>query len=91
MTASGRFPLEAFLTVLVCMASAAAADEDLPFGPTNPIIWDNDSNQDVFTLEYVMALAHNGTVRLAAITESPHPYQSAPGNVQSSTWRAGAA
>jgi hypothetical protein len=47
----------------------------LPFSRSNPFIWDNDANHDVFTLEFVMALANNGVIRLVGITQSPHPYR----------------
>lgn len=54
----------------------------LPFDRSHPFIWDNDANQDVFTLEFVMVLAHNRTINLAGITQSLHPYRTVAEDLQ---------
>jgi len=46
----------------------------LPVNTSNPFIWDNDTDADTFTQEFVMALANNGTINLIGISLSPHPY-----------------
>ena len=65
----------------------ASPDQDpsmatLPFSTANPFIWDNDANTDVFTVEFVMGLAHDGTIHLVGITQSPHPYRSEAEDLQ---------
>jgi hypothetical protein len=80
------------LVVLSCLISSAmilplflplrVVTENLPFDTSNPFIWDNDANHDVFTQELVMALAHNGTINLIAITKSPHPYETTSEDLQ---------
>jgi len=47
----------------------------LPADASNPFIWDNDSEYDAFPLAFAMALAHNGTIRLIGISQSPNPYK----------------
>lgn len=64
------------------MCTSAAA-ENLPYGPhSNPFIWDNDTNAEAFTQEFVMALANAGTIRLIGITLSPNPFQPSVENLQ---------
>jgi len=76
--------------VLYCLFHAGAIAqnppiikaETLPFNTSNPFIWDNDANTDVFTLEFVMVLANNKTINLVGISESPHPYRTQSEDLQ---------
>ena len=54
----------------------------MPYNATNPFIWDNDSESDAFALDFVMALAHAGSLKLIGISESPHPWKSTSENYQ---------
>ena len=48
-----------FIVLLTSSASAKAAGR-VPYDRANPVIYDNDGHRDVYTLEYLMALASNG-------------------------------
>ena len=64
------------------MMHATVLAENLPINATNPFIWDNDTDGDVFTLEFVMALASNGKINLIGISQSPNPYKNRNDNLQ---------
>jgi len=78
------------LAVFFCFFAAGAIAqnpsklkvETLPFNASNPFIWDNDANSDVFTLELVMVLANNKAINLIGISESPHPYRTVSEDLQ---------
>jgi hypothetical protein len=58
---------------LACMFSCTRTQQTaLPFDSTNPIIIDNDGNIDVYTFEYVAALASAGKINLVGIIGEGH-------------------
>jgi inosine-uridine nucleoside N-ribohydrolase len=50
-----------------------AAPVKLPFDRTCPVFHDNDDHRDVYTEEYLMALAHLGEIRLVGLTTTYAP------------------
>jgi inosine-uridine nucleoside N-ribohydrolase len=59
-------------TAFAALALNAAA-VDLPFDRTCPIFHDNDDHRDVYTEEYLMALAHLGEIKLVGLTTTYAP------------------
>lgn len=45
----------------------------LPFDPTCPVFHDNDDHRDVYTEEYLMAVAHLGKLKLVGLTTTYAP------------------
>jgi hypothetical protein len=78
--------LLAMVSVLVvsmlAISPQPASAENMTHGTANPFIWDNDSESDAFTLDFIMALAHLGVIKLIGISESPHPYKTTSENYQ---------
>jgi inosine-uridine nucleoside N-ribohydrolase len=46
---------------------------ELPFDRTCPLFYDNDDHRDVYTDEYLMALAHLGEIKLVGLTTTYAP------------------
>src|SRR5262245_5144036 len=67
---------------MLTISAPPASAENLPRGTASPFIWDNDSESDAFSLDFIMALAHLGVIKLVGISESPHPYRTASENYQ---------
>jgi hypothetical protein len=72
----------ALVGLLLLSMSATALGASLPCDRTNPFIWDNDSETDVYALTLVMAMAHLGELKLIGISQSPHPYKTTSENYQ---------
>lgn len=66
-----RLMLVHFWVASVSFACALAVE--LPFDRSCPVFHDNDDHRDVYTEEYLMALAHLGEVRLAGLTTTYAP------------------
>lgn len=87
-TVSSPRLLASLAVVAVCVLSLFAISpqpapaDDMPYNATNQFIWDNDSESDAFALDFVMALAHAGSLKLIGISESPHPWKSTSENYQ---------
>ncbi len=60
--------LAALLLSVLHLNRAAAVE--LPYGRNNPVIYVNDGNWDVYTQEYLMALARNGEINLRGMIAS---------------------
>jgi inosine-uridine nucleoside N-ribohydrolase len=67
-------------STLLCVSSPAAespealaAAVELPFDRACPVFHDNDDHRDVYTEEYLMALAHLGEIRLVGLTTTYAP------------------
>lgn len=62
------------LTLWVMTAvSAATSPAPFPFDRACPVFHDNDDHRDVYTEEYLMALAHLGKLKLVGLTTSYAP------------------
>lgn len=55
-----------FLTWIFSLIFHEATDK-VPFDSSNPVFYDNDDHRDMYTDEYLMALAAAGTIHLAGI------------------------
>jgi hypothetical protein len=78
-----RLPWLCGCAALCLLVATLGRPETLPYGPsTNPFIWDNDTDVEAFTQEFVMALANTGTIRLLGITLSPNGYSTGPEDLQ---------
>ncbi|MGW8227253.1 MAG: carbohydrate-binding protein [Gammaproteobacteria bacterium] len=61
------------IATLACILSCSRVQETtLPFNSTNPVVIDNDGNIDVYTLEFVAALASAGNINLVGIIGDAH-------------------
>lgn len=61
------------VSITISAATAPAAAVDLPFDRNCPVFHDNDDHRDVYTEEYLMALAHLGEIRLVGLTTTYAP------------------
>lgn len=52
------------------LVSETTQPVELPFGRHNPVIYDNDDHRDVYTDEYLLALAHAGSIDLRGMITS---------------------
>lgn len=60
-------------TAATALAAVTVRAVDLPFDHACPVFYDNDDHRDVYTDEYLMALAHLGEIRLTGITTTYAP------------------
>jgi hypothetical protein len=71
--------VRALWSALLLAAGSVAPAVELPFDRTCPVFHDNDDHRDVYTEEYLMALAHLGEIRLVGLTTtyapSPREYE----------------
>lgn len=71
-----RISLKAPLTLLAAilgLSPFALPAVDLPFDRSCPVFHDNDDHRDVYTEEYLMALADQGEIRLVGLTTTYAP------------------
>ena len=68
-----------FIGLMITVASLASIlscsrtrESAFPFDSTNPVVIDNDGNVDVYTLEFVAALASAGNINLVGIIGDAH-------------------
>jgi len=71
--------MQLVVAVFVLSMPAMAADTQLPYDGTCPVIHTNDGDIDVYTLEYAMALASAGEIDLVGIiADAGTGYRAAP-------------
>lgn len=70
-----RRSLFIILSILIALPLAAQPLKSLPFVNAAAIIYDNDDHRDVYTDEYLLALAHLGEINLAALITTYSPNQ----------------
>lgn len=63
----GRRGLFLIAALLYVLAGPAAPGAELPWTTFSAVVCDNDDHRDVYTDEYLMALAHNGEIKLHAL------------------------
>lgn len=70
-----RKSLQQFVLVAAFVAAAAPAAHavELPFGRACAVSYDNDDHRDVYTGEYLTALAHIGDIKLVGMTTTYAP------------------
>lgn len=68
--------LLSILGILIALSAMASRAVELPYDNTNSVIYDNDTTVDVYTDDYLMALASAGDINLAGMitTASVAPF-----------------
>ncbi len=72
-TAWHRAVIRNFSMALCLVSRWLTTAVELPFDRTCPVFYDNDDHRDVYTDEFLMALAHLGEIRLVGFTTTYAP------------------